>query len=110
MDTLKIYAEKMAQMKELQAELGELQARLQTEVAETGEQRGYGYAALYKAGRKSTDHKAAATAANVAPELIEKYSTVTYAVAWAQVTKAAKIDVAPFTTESAPVFVVEAIK
>jgi hypothetical protein len=73
-----------------------------------------------KPGRKSTDHEAAVKAAfdeyiehgyhslgDTLRELQERHTTTKVTVAWAQVTKAAKLDVEPYTTQAPPVFVLE---
>ena len=110
MELLNEYAQAVQEMNALKARVADIESKLKEHVGANGPVQAYGYAAKFKAGRKSTDHEAAATAANVAPELIEKHSTVKITVAWAQVTKAAKIDTTSYTTEGAPSFVVEAVK
>jgi hypothetical protein len=72
-----------------------------------------GYQCLWKPGRKSTDHESAAKAAHVPESIIEAHSTTKTTVAWAKVTKDAKVPKAvleQFTTEGAPSFVVEPVK
>ena len=71
-----------------------------------------GYQAQWKPGRKATDHEAAAKAARVPESVIEIHTTVKTTVAWAKVTKDAKVPKAileQFTIEGAPAFVVEPI-
>lgn len=72
-----------------------------------------GYRAQWKPGRKATDHEAAAQAVSVDAAIVEKHTTVKTAVAWAKVTKDAKVPRAvldQYTTEAPPSFVVEPIK
>ena len=72
-----------------------------------------GYQAQWKPGRKATDHEAAAKAVGVPESVIETHTTVKTTVAWAKVTKDAKVPKAileQFTTEGAPAFVVEPVK
>jgi hypothetical protein len=95
---------------DLEAEREHLMPFIEEHVAEHGTAMGYGYVATFKPGRASTDHEAAAKAANVDQSLIEEYSTTKTTVKWAKVTKAAKVDVAPFTTRGEPTFVVEPVK
>ena len=72
-----------------------------------------GYQAQWKPGRKSTDHEAAAIDYAVEPSIIEKHTTVKTSIAWAKVTKEAKLpkDVLDrYTTEAPPTFSVEPMK
>lgn len=72
-----------------------------------------GYQAQWKPGRKSTDHEAAAQAMAVDAAIVEKHTVVKTTVAWAKVTKEARIGqavLAQYTTEAPPSFVVEPIK
>ena len=72
-----------------------------------------GYQCHWAPGRKSTDHEAAAKAAQVPDAVIEAHTTVKTTVAWAKVTKAAKVSKAvlgQFTTEGEPSFVVQPVK
>ena len=72
-----------------------------------------GYTARWKPGRRTTDHEAAAAAVTVDPAIVEKHSTVKTTVAWAKVTKDAKIPKSvldEFTTEAPPTFSVEPMK
>jgi hypothetical protein len=72
-----------------------------------------GYQAQWKPGRKTTDHEAAAKAVGVPSSVIETHTTLKATVAWAKVTKDAKVPKAileQFTAEGAPAFVVEPIK
>ena len=69
-----------------------------------------GYKAAWKPGRNSTDHEAAAAAVTVDPAIVERHTTVKTSVAWAKVTKEAKVPKAvldQFTTQAPPAFVVE---
>ncbi len=114
------YDEIQKQIEALQAEARVIETTLREQVAESGTVSGFGWVARIKPGRKSTDHEAAvkatfemysehemhASAMNLY-DLKEKYTTTKVTVAWAQITKAAKLDTAPFTTESEPVFVIE---
>jgi len=107
----------------LQAEAVEIEAALRVQVEETGTVAGHGWIATMKPGRKSTDHEAAVKAAFLTydehqmhmaamtlHDLKHTYTTTKVTTAWAQVTKAAGLDVEPYTTQAAPVFVVERIK
>lgn len=107
-DKLKRYAELRTQAEAIRSELASIEADLQTAVAETGSQlAGYGYCAYMKPGRKSIDHEAAAKWANVPGEIVKKYTKVKETIAWAQVTKAANVDVTNFTVIGEPVFFIE---
>lgn len=72
-----------------------------------------GFKAQWKPGRKATDHEAAAQDMAVDAAIIEKHTAVKTTVAWAKVTKDAKVPKAvldQYTTEAPPSFVVEPIK
>ena len=106
--------EKLLHYKELQAQIAQLQAEaeaitdeLKAHVADFGEVAGYGVRAYMKAGRKSTDHEAAAKDHDVPAEVVEKHTVIKSTVSWAKVTKELKIDTAPYTKEGAPTFVIE---
>ena len=107
----------------LQAEAADIEAALREQVEETGTVAGYGWIATMKPGRKSTDHEAAVKAAfeeytehgyhslgDKLREAQERHTTTKVTVAWAQVTKAAALDLEPHTTQGKPVFVVERLK
>ena len=107
----------------LQAEAAEIESALRVQVEETGTVAGHGWIAQLKPGRKSTDHEAAVKAAfadcdehgwhntaNTLRELQGRHTTTKVTTAWAQVTKAAGLDVEPYTTQAPPVFVVERVK
>ena len=107
----------LKKLKELRQQIAELQFQekaiitaIQAEVETHGPLEAVGLRAYMKPGRKSTDHEAAAKAANVDSTLIEKYSTVKTTIQWAKVTKEANIDVRPFTTAAEPQFVIEDVK
>lgn len=107
---LERYAQIQMQIADLNVQLADTQAMIQAHVQEYGEVAGYGLRAHYKPGRASTDHEAAARAANVPSEIVEQFSTTKTTVAWAQVTKAAKVDTKPFTVVGEPTFVIEVVK
>ncbi len=120
METLRRLAEIRAAIASLQAEAEALTEALRMEVIESGPVEAFGLRAHLKKGRASTDHEAAAMAAQVDPAIIEKHSTtrVTWvswddttkvSVAWAKVTKEAKVDTAPFTTTPPPVFAIDPV-
>ena len=89
----------------------EIEAEVKSAVDRTGAPvSAYGLIARYKAGRKSTDHEAAAKAAGVPQDLVNRHSKTKVTVAWAKVTKDAKVDIAPYTIEGDPVFAIEAIE
>lgn len=106
---LQQYAQLIGKMEKIQDELATITAALRDEVVEHGTMMGYGYRAHMKPGRKRTDHEAAALGAGVTDEIIEAHSTTKTTVAWAQITKAAGVDVAAFTKQDPPSFVVEAL-
>jgi len=69
-----------------------------------------GYIARWKPGRRTTDHEAAAAAVTVDPAIVERHTTVKTSVAWAKVTKEARVPkpvLDQFTTEAPPEFSVE---
>ena len=116
------YAQLKSELAEIQNEMAQIEAALRQQVESSGEVAEYGFRAYLKPGRKSTDHQAAVDAtmaeynrhqmhslASEAIALVEKYSTVKTTVQWAKVTKEMGLRLNEFTTESAPVFVVEAI-
>ena len=109
MENLKRLAEIRTAIANLQTEAEALTEALRMEVLESGPVEAFGLRAHIKKGRASTDHEAAAMAAQVAPAIIEKHSTTKVSVAWAKVTKEAKVDTAPFTTTAPRVFVIEAV-
>ena len=107
----------------LKAEAADIEDALREQVAATGPVAGHGWIAQLKPGRKSTDHEAAVKAAFLTydehqmhmaamtlHDLKHTHTTTKVTTAWAQVTKAAGLDIAPFTTQAAPVFVVERMK
>ena len=107
----------------LQAEAADIEAALRVQVEETGTVAGYGWIAQMKPGRKSTDHEKAVKSAAAHAylnnlhdmarklrEAQERHTTTKVTTAWAQVTKAAGLDLEPYTTQAPPVFVVERIK
>lgn len=110
MDLLKQLSDLDAQIADLTTQRAEITSQLKQATKENGPMQGYGYMATWKPGRKSTNHEAAATAANVSPEIVLKHTKVKETVAWAKVTKEAGVDVAPFTTQGEPFFVVEVEK
>jgi len=117
------YAEIQGLVAFLQAEAAEIEAALRVQVEATGPVAGYGWIAQLKPGRKSTDHEAAVRdavefanfnalhdMAHKLREAQERHTTTKVTTAWAQVTKAAGLDVEPYTTQAPPVFVVERVK
>ena len=120
----------------LQAEAAEIESALRVQVEETGTVAGHGWIAQLKPGRKSTDHEAAARKQinqTLFSELYDAHTTATakttlatvplaelvelvgannvgLSTAWAQITKASKCDLGPYTTQAPPVFVVERVK
>ncbi len=119
---LQRYAELKAWQNAIAAELAEIEAQLRQTVDETGEVAGFGYRAYYKPGHKSTDHEAAVNAilsdydkhemhslANHLREIQDEFSATKVTVAWAKVTKKAKIDVTPFTVDGPPSFEIDKI-
>jgi hypothetical protein len=106
--TLERYAQLKNELAEIQNELALIEQELAHKVKSNGEIVAGGWRAYMKPGRKTTDHEAAARAADVPNVVIEKYTTVKTSVEWAQVTKAAGCPTAEFTTQGDPVFVVEA--
>lgn len=114
MDELQRYSDLMErrkaiaeQLASLDAEISETMAIIEAEAKKDGDVFGYGYHAGYKPGRKSTNHEAAAKWANVPGEIVKKYTKVKETIAWAQVTKAANVDVTNFTVIGEPVFFIE---
>ena len=101
------------QLSNLDAEIAETVGIIETAAKEQGNSFADiwydNYHAYFKPGRKSTDHEAAATWASVSQAIIDEYSTTKVTVAWAKVTKAAKVNVEHFTVEAPPVFVIEEI-
>ena len=90
-------------------------AAIRTEIKESAEGgedvTAAGYRVYWKPGSKSTEHEKAAMAANVSAEIIKKYTTIKEpSIAWAKVTKEAKVDVKPFTTQGDPIFTIKAVK
>ena len=72
-----------------------------------------GFKAQWKPGRKTTDHESVAQDMAVDAAIIEKHTAVKTTVAWAKVTKEARIGQAvldQYTIEGPPSFVVEPIK
>ena len=105
------YAQLKNELAEIQNEIAQIEAALQQQVETSGEVAGFGFRAYMKPGRKSTNHEAAALAHGVWPELVEAHSTTKTTVAWAKVTKEMGLkNLSEYTTESAPVFVVEAAR
>lgn len=109
MENLKRLAEIRAAIASLQAEAEAVTEALRMEVMKSGPVEAFGLRAHLKKGRASTDHEAAAMAAQVDPAIIEKHSTTKVTVAWAKVTKEAKVDTAPFTTTPPPVFAIDPV-
>jgi len=108
MTQIERYAQLAGELAEIENEMTQIEMALRTEVNSTGEvMYGGGYVAYMKHGRNSTDHEAAAKSANVPASIIQKYSTVKTIVAWAKVTKEAKVNIEPFTVQGDPVFVIE---
>lgn len=71
------------------------------------------YVARWKPGRKSTNHEAAAHAANVPAHIVDKYRQIKESVQWAKVTKEAKVPrfiLDEYTEEGEPSFVIEQAK
>ena len=77
-----------------------------------------GVRVYWKAGRKKIDHEAAVERAArmlfvidehdpTMDNHIERFTTRTARVAWAKVSKAADVDMEPFTTQAAPVLTIE---
>lgn len=97
------------QLAGIDAEIAETAEIIKVTVRENGDVFSDDYHACFKPGRKSTDHESAATWANVPAAIIEKHTTTKTTVAWAKVTKDAKVNVEPFTNEAPPVFVIERI-
>jgi len=106
----------------LQAEVADIESALRVQVEETGTVAGYGWIAQLKPGRKSTDHEAAVRdaveftnfnalhdMAHKLREAQERHTTTKVTTAWAQITKAAGLDVELYTTQAPPVFVVERV-
>ena len=117
------YAEIQKQLDILEAEARAIEDALRKQVEETGTVAGHGWIAHIKPGRKSTDHEAAVKAAFLTydehqmhmaamtlHDLKHTYTTTKVTTAWAQVTKAAGLDLEPYTTQAPPVFVVEPVK
>lgn len=109
---LKRYAQLQSELLEINNELASLRQQLQAEVGEGGAVEAFGFRAYWKPGRNTTDHEAAALAAGVAADVIEKHSTVKTTVAWAKVTKEAGVPkeiLEAHTTQGFPSFVVDAV-
>ena len=104
------YSQIMQQIEALRAEAAEVESQLKSFVGEVGQVEDFGYRAYFRPGRKSTDHEAAAKAANVPSVIIEKFSTVKVSVAWARVTKEAGVNTADFTTQGESEFVIERVE
>lgn len=128
------YAELKKQLHEIQVqaalqsapilnELASIESELHDKVKLTGTIASHGYIAKLKPGRKSTDHEGAVKSAfdeyskygmhslaSNLHDIQEKHSTTKVSVAWAKVTKEAKIETDPFTVESDPVFVIEEVE
>jgi hypothetical protein len=86
-------------------------AQLEAHVLAAGPVEAHGYRAHYKPARKTINHELAATE-NAAPEdLVLKHTKtkITTTTEWAKVTKDMGIPLAPYTTQPAPVFVVEQV-
>ena len=89
----------------------QITAQLQVHVLAAGPVEAHGYRAHYKPARKTINHELAATE-NAAPEdLVLKHTKtkITTTTEWAKVTKDMGIPLAPYTTQPAPVFVVEQV-
>ena len=117
------YNDIQAAIATLQAEAAGIEAALREQVEASGTVAGHGWIAHMKRGRKSTDHEAAVKAAfetydehqmhmaaMTLHDLKHTYTTTKVTTAWAQVTKAAGLDLEPYTTQAPPVFVVEPVK
>ena len=108
------------QMMDLRQAMADIDAQLEAYVKEHGEISAGGVRARMKPGRKSIDHEAAykhefdavfdADSKSVLSGIVEKHTTTKISVAWAKVTKEARIDTSDYVTESAPSFVVEVVK
>lgn len=109
MNNLELYAQQQAIIDNASEEMERLAALIRAEVEKSGEQNGFGLVAKFKPGRKKTDHKMAALAADAGDELIKKHTTIktTSSTAWAKVTKELGCDVATFTTQEEPSFVIQ---
>lgn len=110
MDLLQQLSEINSQLHVLQRRKAALEFQLESHVKENGEVKGYGVCAHMKPGKKRTDHEAAAKAAGVPRHLIEQLSTTKTTVKWAEVTKVAKVDTAPFVTVGKPSFVIDFVE
>ncbi|MEM9945494.1 MAG: hypothetical protein AAF810_05450 [Cyanobacteria bacterium P01_D01_bin.36] len=93
----------------IQEQIKQVEVQLKIEVEQHGPIEGFGLRAHFKPGRKSTNHEAAAKAANASQALIDEHSTTKTTVQWAEVTKAAKVDLVLFTAQGEPSFVVESV-
>lgn len=120
MELLERYHQLAKEQDDINKELGNIRAELKARVEKSGNVEGFGVRAYMKAGRKSINHEAAVEAKgqeyikhdmhslfSELSTLIESASTTKTTVAWAKVTKAARIDTTPFVTESEPSFVIE---
>ena len=124
-ELLKKYAELTEKAEDIRHELDFIKSELELSVQETNAPlSAYGLIAHMKPGRKSIDHERATNAEVLKHhkaggdhdrvffirELIDANSTTKVTVKWAEVTKRAQIDTAPFVTEGEPVFVIEPVK
>ena len=98
-DSLARYAQLKMEQLEIQDELRMLEAAIQKEVEKNGEISGYGFVAKMRPGRKSVDHLQAVMDSKVSSDVVQKFTTTKTTTAWAKVTKAAGINLLPYTTQ-----------
>ena len=120
-ELLEQYAEVKFAAERLATEIRRLENEIASQMLEAGAEsaitqyNSQSVRAMWKPGRQSTDHEAAFVAVYDSSErdndwllaIKETHTVVKATTSWAKVTKEAKIDTAPFTTQGDPVFVIE---
>jgi predicted phage-related endonuclease len=111
-ELLKSYSEFSKLYHEVKHELSELEKQIEAHVRMHGEVSDFGFVAQMKPGRKSTNHKAAATEAKVSEEVIDMFTKTKTTTSWAKVTDLGKVSkeiLEKHTTQSPATFVIKGV-
>ena len=103
------YGQLKSEMLEIESELRLIESELAEQLAAGESLEAHGFKAHWKNGRKQTDHEQAVIDAKVPAQLIEKHTTVKTTVAWAKITKEARLNLDEYTSYGIPQFKVEVV-